>query len=81
MLLTTTMSSNKSLITKGLKYIGIGIFLMFLGPILISIGFRAINDGIYFWLILGIIIGVIAIVCAFIGIKTILGGLFDNENS
>ena len=72
------MSSNKSLISKGLKYIGIAIFLMFLGPILISIGFRAMNDGIYFWLILGIIVAIIAIISAFIGIKTILSGLFDD---
>lgn len=57
---------------------GIAIFLMFLGPILISIGFRAMNDGIYFWLILGIIIAIIAIIAAFIGIKTILSGLFDD---
>jgi hypothetical protein len=75
------MSNNKPSIGKGLKYIGIAIFLMFLGPILISIGFRAINDGIYFWLIIGIIIAVIAIISGFIGIKTILRGLFDNEES
>jgi hypothetical protein len=74
------MSSSKSLIAKGLKYIGIAIFMMFLGPILISIGFRALNDGIYFWLILGIIIAIAAIVFAFIGVKTILNGLFDNGN-
>lgn len=54
---------------------------MFLGPVLISIGFRAINDGIYFWLIIGIIIAITAIICAFIGVKTILGGLFDNGDS
>ncbi len=65
---------------KGMKYMGIAILLMFLGPVLISIGFRAVNDGIYLWLVLGIIISVIAIVLAFLGIKNILKGLFtDNE--
>ena len=67
-------------ILKGMKYMGIAILLMFLGPVLISIGFRAVNDGIYLWLVLGIIISVIAIVLAFLGIKNILKGLFtDNE--
>lgn len=65
---------------KGLKFMGIAILLMFLGPVLISIGFKALNDGIYIWLILGIIISIIAIIFAFLGIKNILNGLFtDNE--
>ena len=67
-------------ILKGMKYMGIAILLMFLGPVLISIGFRAMNDGIYLWLVLGIIISVVAILLAFLGIKNILKGLFtDNE--
>lgn len=73
------MSNNKNLIAKGVKYIGIAILLMFLGPVLISIGFRALEDGIYLWLIAGIIISIIAIIMAFLGIKTILKGLFDQN--
>ncbi len=72
------MSKNKSLISKGILRIGISIFLMFLGPVVTSIGFRAMNDGIYFWFIIGIIISIIAIVLGFIGVKTILNGLFNN---
>ena len=58
---------------------GIAIFLMFLGPILLSIGFRALNDGIYIWLVLGIIISTIAIIMAFMGIKNIVKGLFKTD--
>ena len=64
---------------KGMKFMGIAILLMFLGPVLISIGFKALNDSIYIWLILGIIISIIAIVLAFLGIKNILNGLFTDD--
>jgi hypothetical protein len=66
-------------ILKGMKYMGIAIFLMFLGPILLSIGFRALNDGIYIWLVLGILISTIAIIMAFMGIKNIVKGLFKTD--
>lgn len=74
------MNNSKSLISKGLIRIGFSIFLMFLGPVLTSIGFRALNDGIYFWFIIGIILSLTAIILGFIGVKTILKGIFDNGN-
>jgi len=58
----------------------IAILLMFLGPILLSIGFRALNDDIYIWSILGGIVSITAIILAFIGIKTIMSGLFEDKD-
>lgn len=73
-------NNDKSQLLKGMKFMGIAILLMFLGPILISIGFRALKDGLYIWLVMGIIISITAIVLAFLGIKNILKGIFaDNE--
>lgn len=69
---------NNPNIPKGIKRIAIALPLAFLGPILISIGFRALKDHIYLWLILGIIISLTAILLTFLGIKFILKGLFDD---
>lgn len=74
------MASNKETISKGIKFLIVALLLMFIGPFIISIGFRAMNDGNYIFLIIGIIIGIIAIVAGFKGVRTILAGLFDNEN-
>jgi len=72
------MSSNKETITKGIKFLAGALPLMFLGPFLLTIGFKAMNDGNYIWIILGALICIIAIILAFIGVKTMLNGLFDS---
>ena len=53
--------------------------LMILGPVILTIGFRALNDGIYIWVILGSFLIIGAIILAFKGIKTILNGLFEKD--
>lgn len=81
MLLTHTMSSNKDQIVKGIKYMAIALPLMILGPVIITIGFRAQNDGNYIGLIIGGLIIIAAIIVAFKGIITILNGLFAKNES
>ena len=73
------MSNNtgKNQIAKGIKTLAIALPLMILGPVILTIGFRALNDGIYIWLVIGCILMLGAIVLAFKGIKTILNGLFE----
>lgn len=71
------MSSNKETIVKGVKFMAGSLPLMFLGPFILTIGFKALKDGIYLWLVLGIVICLIAIILAFWGIKTIMNGLFE----
>ncbi|AOW21939.1 DUF6095 family protein [Urechidicola croceus] len=73
------MSSSKEIIFRGIKYLGIALPLMFLGPFILSIGLRAKNDGIYIWLIIGIIICITAMILGFLGIRTILKGFFDTN--
>ena len=75
------MSSNKDEIVKGIKYMAIALPLMILGPVVLTIGFRAQNDGNYLWLIIGGLIIIGAIIVAFKGIKTILNGLFSKDES
>lgn len=73
------MPSNKTEIVRGVKYLGMALPLMILGPVLLTIGFKAQQDGIYLWLIIGIILILLAIITAFMGLKTILNGLFTRN--
>lgn len=70
------MSNPNNEIVKGVKLMAISLPLMLVGPIVLSIGFRALNDGIYIWVILGVILIIAAITVAFLGVKNILNGLF-----
>lgn len=71
------MSSDKDLIVKGVKFLGAALPLMLIGPVVITIGFKALNDGNYIWITLGITLAFTAVILAFIGVKTILNGFFD----
>lgn len=73
------MGNKNSTILKGLKYLGVTLPLLVLGPVLLTIGFRAQQDGIYLWLILGVLIMILAIITAFIGVRAILKGLFNSN--
>lgn len=70
------MSNRKELIVTGIKYLAITLPLMFFGPFVLTIGFRATYDGEYFIAGIGVFICIVAIILAFIGVKTILNGLF-----
>ncbi|GAB1309532.1 hypothetical protein KH5_22150 [Urechidicola sp. KH5] len=74
-----TMASNKEIIVSGIKYLGIALPFMLIGPILLTIGFRAMNDGNYLFLIIGIVIIIAAIILAFKGVAAILNGFFNSE--
>ena len=73
------MSSNKETIVKGIKFLGAALPLMFLGPFVLTIGFKALKDDNYLWISAGIILLFAAIILAFTGVKTILNGFFDSE--
>jgi len=81
MLLKTIMSKDQNKIVKGIKFLAIALPLMVLGPVILTIGFRALKDGIYLWLILGCLLLVTAVFLAFLGVKTILNGIFEKDES
>ncbi|MFT4643396.1 MAG: hypothetical protein ACI89R_001245, partial [Candidatus Azotimanducaceae bacterium] len=74
--LINTMSNSKQTILKGVKYIAISTIFFFIGPVILSIGFRAKEDGIYIWLVIGIILSLGAIVVSLLGLRTIVKGIF-----
>ena len=74
------MGSNKNELIRGLKYELAAFPLLLLGPILITIGFKAIkHQNNYLWLIAGIIIAISAIIIGFIGIRIILNAFFNKK--
>lgn len=74
------MGTNRNELVRGLKYVLIALPLLIAGPLLISIGFKAIKlQNNYLWLASGILFAAIAVILGFLGIKIILNALFDTK--
>lgn len=74
------MSIDKKELVKGIKYELAALPLLLIAPIIITIGYKAINlEQNYCWIILGILMAVIAIGLGFIGIRIILNALFNDH--
>ena len=74
------MATDKNELVRGLKYELAALPLLILGPVLITIGFKAIKlQNNYLWLIIGIIIAISAIILGFLGIRIILNAFFNNK--
>jgi hypothetical protein len=72
-----TPKTNKNLLVEGLKMMGITLFLMFLGPLILHAGFSNPEKPLYIPLIItGVLICSAAIYLGFKGIRTIIKSLF-----
>jgi len=70
--------TSKSLFQKGIKYLAIALPLLFISPITITIGFKAINkSNNYFILIIGCILAILTIVMVTQAFRLILKSLFN----
>lgn len=70
--------ASKSLFQKGIMYLAIALPLLFISPITITIGFKAINkSNNYFILIIGCILAVLTIVMVTQAFRLILKSLFN----
>ena len=70
--------ASKSIFRKGIKYLAIALPLLFISPITITIGFKAINkSNNYFVLIIGCILAVLTIVMVTQAFRLILKSLFN----
>jgi hypothetical protein len=77
-----TKRTDKEILLKGLKLMGLSLICMFLGPTLIYIAFSNQEKPLYIpILILAIIICSLAIFLGFKGIKTILDSMFKSNIS
>lgn len=75
-----TKRTNKDILVKGLKKIGLSLVLMFLGPTIIYIAFSNKEKPLYIpLLILGVFACAAAIFFAFKGLNTIMGSMFNKH--
>lgn len=78
------MKKNKPTIFNAFKYLAIALPLLFIAPILITIGFKALKkNDTYLLLAIGIFLAILAVSITAIGIVKISNALFykDNEKS
>ena len=74
------MGTNKNELIKGLKHALAALPLLIIGPILITIGFKAIKQyQNYLWLIIGVIVALTAIILGFLGLRIILNAFFNDK--
>ena len=74
------MATDKKELVRGLQYELVALPLLILGPILITIGFKAIKlQNNYLWLIFGIVLATTSIILGFLGIRIILNAFFNSK--
>ncbi|MEO8934921.1 MAG: DUF6095 family protein [Xanthomarina sp.] len=77
-----TKRTNKDILIKGLKKMGLSLLCMFLGPTLIYVAFSNQEKPLYIpILILAILICIFAVYQAFTGLKTIMDSMFYKTTS
>jgi len=74
------MNTDKEILIKGLKFMGIALVLMFVGPTLLYIVFGDQESPTYIpLLVIGILICITAISFGFKGIRTIIDSMFKKK--
>ena len=74
------MRTDKELLVKGLKHMGVALILMFTGPTLLYVVFGDQESSTYIpLLVIGLIICGAAILVAFRGIKVIMDSMFKKR--
>ena len=65
---------------KGFRFMGLSLPFLVLGPVVITMGFKAIaHSQSYFLLILGFVLAITAVLFMVAGIRQILNALFDDK--
>ena len=73
--------TDKAILIKGLKQMGICLFLMFSGPTLLHLTLDNKEKSLYIpLLVISIILCISAIAFLFIGINTIMNSIFKKKN-
>ena len=65
---------------RGIKYELAALPLLFIAPVVITIGFKAIKQqNNYGWIVLGILLAITAIILGFLGIRIIVNAFFNKK--
>ena len=74
------MSTNKQILSKGIKILAYALPLLFIGPYVVQMSFKNQQSSLYIPVLsLGIIICILSIYLIFKGIQTIMKSLFDGK--
>lgn len=77
-----TKRTNKDVLIKGLKKMGLSLLCMFLGPTLIYVAFSNQEKPLYIpILILAFSVCILAVYLAYMGLKTIMDSMFYKPSS
>ncbi len=75
------MSKNKPSAFQALKYLALSVPLLFIAPIMVTIGFKALKvDNSYGILILGILLIIVAIITTALGVLKVTQYIFNKDN-
>ncbi len=74
------MGTDKVLLVKGMKFLGLTAFIMFLAPVVIYQAFKNQEHPFYIpVLIIGLILAIAAIVLGFYSIKLVVDSIFGRK--
>ena len=75
------MKNNKPSFANAFKFLALALPFLFIAPIVITIGFKALKkDGAYLILFLGIILALVAMIITAMGIIKVSRYIFDKDN-
>jgi hypothetical protein len=74
------MGTDRKEIFRGVKYNLLALPLLIISPIMITIGFKVIKlHNNYIFLIIGIILGIAAVLIGFLGLRIITNAFFNSK--
>lgn len=75
------MKNKKPSFGNALKYLAMALPFLFIAPIVITIGFKALKkDGAYLFLVLGIVLALVAMIITAMGIIKVSRYIFDKDD-
>ena len=81
LLIIIMMKKNKPSFANAFKYLALALPFLFIAPIVITIGFKALKkDGSYLLLLLGVILALAAMIITAMGVIKVSRYIFDKDN-
>ena len=75
------MKNNKTSFANAFKYLALALPFLFIAPIVITIGFKALKkDGSYMLLLLGVLLALAAMIITAMGVINVSRYIFDKDN-
>jgi len=75
------MKNNKPSFANAFKYLALSLPFLFIAPIVMTIGFKALKkDGSYLLLLLGVLLALAAMIITAMGVIKVSRYIFDKDN-